>query len=194
MPVRAFVVLLAAALLDFAVTGAHATPPVFHGDLAVRSARGGFDKKIGIASLRVKNWDLVLSADSNGIQPDREPIIVVIGSSDQLVIPAGGVHASRKGRRFTFRAPGTVRGIRAFRLQRFERGCPGKACYHVAFSLVGIDLSELMLSLPVCNPMAVIVGDDDGFSGVEFDRPGGFGSSRVKIDGTCTPAGGWPWL
>jgi hypothetical protein len=59
---------------------------------------------------------------------------------------------------------------------------------------VGIDLSELMLSLPVCNPMAVIVGDDDGFSGVEFDRPGGFSSSRVKIDGTCTPAGGWPWL
>ena len=51
-----------------------------------------------------------------------------------------------------------------------------------------------MLSLPVCNPMAVIVGDDDGFSGVEFDRPGGFSSSRVKIDGTCTPAGGWPWL
>ena len=71
MPVRAFVVLLAAALLDFAVTGAHATPPVFHGDLAVRSAVGGFDKKIGIASLRVKNWDLVLAADSNGIQVRR---------------------------------------------------------------------------------------------------------------------------
>jgi hypothetical protein len=64
----------------------------------------------------------------------------------------------------------------------------------VAFTLVGIDLSTLVLSYPFCSPMAILVGDDDGFSGVQFDRPGGFNGSRVKIDGTCNPGSGWPWL
>ena len=40
----------------------------------------------------------------------------------------------------------------------------------------------------------VIVGDDDGFSGVELDRPGGFKGSRVRVLGSCTDVGEWPWI
>jgi hypothetical protein len=60
-------------------------------------------------------------------------------------------------------------------------------------ALVGNDLSTLALAYPLCSPKAIIARDDDGFSGVQFDRPGGNGS-RVKIDGICNPGSGWPWL
>jgi len=171
------VVALVVALLTGAAAPAGAIAPVFH----------------GVASLRVKNWNLVLTPQSNGIYPTQEGVIIAIGSTEQLVIPASLIHASRNGRRFTFSDPKTSRGVRTFQLRQYSN-CLGKACYHVAFTLVGIDLSTLVLSYPFCSPMAVIVGDDDGFSGVQFDRPGGFSGSRVKIDGICTPSNGWPWL
>ena len=187
------VVALVVALLTGAAAPAGAIAPVFHGELGIKPALGGFQKNTGVASLRVKNWNLVLTPQSNGIYPTQEGVIIAIGSTEQLVIPASLIHASRNGRRFTFSDPKTARGVRTFQLRQYSN-CLGKACYHVAFTLVGIDLSTLVLSYPFCSPMAVIVGDDDGFSGVQFDRPGGFSGSRVKIDGICTPSSGWPWL
>jgi hypothetical protein len=194
-----FVSLRAAIALSLALLAGVAVPagaivPVYHGGLVVRPALGGFQKNTGIASLRVKNWNLVLTSQSNGIDPTQEGVIIAIGSTEQLVVPAGLIHGSRNSRRFTFKDAKTSRGVRAFQLRQYNNDCRGKACYHVAFTLVGIDLSTLVLSYPFCSPMAVIIGDDDGFSGVEFDRPGGFNGSRVKIDGTCTPGNGWPWL
>jgi len=186
-------VALVVGLLTGVAAPAGAIPPVFHGQLDIKPALGSINPTYGVASLRVKNWKLVLTPNSNGIYPTQEGVIIAIGSSEQLVIPASGIRVSRNGRRFTFRDPKTSRGVRTFQLRQYSN-CLGKACYHLAFTLVGIDLSTLVLSYPFCSPMAVIVGDDDGFSGVEFDRPGGFGGSRVKIDGTCTPSSGWPWL
>ena len=187
------VVALVVALLTGVAAPAGAIAPVFHGALGIKPALGGFAKNTGVASLRVKNWNLVLTPNSNGIYPTQEGVIIAIGSTEQLVVPASLIHASRNGRRFTFRDPKTTRGVRMFQLRQYSN-CPGKACYHVAFTLVGIDLSTLVLSYPFCSPMAILVGDDDGFSGVQFDRPGGFNGSRVKIDGTCNSGSGWPWL
>lgn len=192
MSLRALVALVVTLLTGVAAP-VGAIAPVFHGALGIRPALGGFAKNTGVASLRVKNWNLVLTSNSNGIYPTQEGVIIAIGSTEQLVVQASLIHASRNGRLFTFRDPKTTRGVRMFQLRQYSN-CSGKACYHVAFTLVGIDLSTLVLSYPVCSPMAVIVGDDDGFSGVEFTRPGGFNGSRVKIDGTCTPGNGWPWL
>jgi hypothetical protein len=187
------VVALVVVLLTGLVAPAGAVAPVFHGALGIRPALGGFQKNTGVASLRVKNWNLVLTPNSNGIYPTQEGVIIAIGSTEQLVVPASLIHASRSGSRFTYSDPKTSRGVRMFQLRQYGN-CPGKACYHVAFTLVGIDLSTLVLSYPFCSPMAIIVGDDDGFSGVQFDRPGGFNGSRVKIDGICNPGSGWPWL
>jgi hypothetical protein len=187
------VVALVVALLTGVAAPAGAIAPVFHGALGIKPALGGFAKNTGVASLRVKNWNLVLTPNSNGIYPTQEGVIIAIGTTEQLVVPASLIHASRNGRQFTFRDPKTARGVRMFQLRQYSN-CPGKACYHVAFTLVGIDLSTLVLSYPFCSPLAILVGDDDGFSGVQFDRPGGFNGSRVKIDGTCNSGSGWPWL
>jgi hypothetical protein len=187
------VVALVVALLTGVAAPAGAIAPVFHGALGIKPALGGFQKNTGVASLRVKNWNFVLTPNSNGIYPTQEGVIIAIGTTEQLVVPASLIHASRNGRQFTFRDPKTTRGVRMFQLRQYSN-CPGKACYHVAFTLVGIDLSTLVLSYPFCSPMAILVGDDDGFSGVQFDRPGGFNGSRVKIDGTCNSGSGWPWL
>jgi len=187
------VVALVVALLTGVAAPVGAIAPVFHGALGIKPALGGFAKNTGVASLRVKNWNLVLTPNSNGIYPTQEGVIIAVGTTEQLVVPASLMHASRNDRQFTFRDPKTTRGVRMFQLRQYSN-CPGKACYHMAFTLVGIDLSTLVLSYPFCSPMAILVGDDDGFSGVQFDRPGGFNGSRVKIDGTCNSGSGWPWL
>lgn len=187
------VLLVAVAGLALAGSPAFAQEPLYHGVLSVRSATGGIDKEDGIGSLRVKNWEFRLSPDSNGIAPDREPIIIAIGESERLVIPAGHVGASRNGKRFVYRNPGIPRGVRSFSMRRLKDDGAGLARYRVRFSLVGIDFSSLTIQFPDCKSLAVIVGDDDGFTGVDLDRPGGFRGSRVRVLGACT-AEEWPWL
>jgi hypothetical protein len=70
----------------------------------------------------------------------------------------------------------------------------GTPRYSFTFSLVNIDLSFMVDQYPLCTPMAIIVGDDDGFSGIELDRPGGFTRSRVRVDGACINVADWPWI
>jgi hypothetical protein len=185
-----------AALVAVAVLAggsAHAQSPVYHGTLTIRPARGTIDRTTGIGSLRVKKWDLLEAFDSNGIAPDREPIIIAIGETERLVIPAGQVSASRNGKVFTFRNSKVSRGVRFFQMRQLKNTGGAKARYRVRFSLVGIDLSGLLLEYPLCKSLAVIIGDDDGFEGVDLDRPGGFGRSKVRVLGACV-ADEWPWL
>jgi hypothetical protein len=183
--------LAAAVLLAGAEAGAQA--PLYHGTLTIRPARGGIDKANGIGSLKVNNWDLLLNFNSNGIFPDREPIIVAIGETERLVIPAGEVRASRNGKVFTFRNPKVPRGVRFFQMRKLKDSAGAQARYRVRFSLVGIDLSGLLIEFPLCKSLAVIVGDDDGFEGVDLDRPGGFARSKVRVLGACQ-AQEWPWV
>lgn len=185
--------LVAAVVFAFAGTDAHAQAPLYHGVLRIRPARGAIDKANGIGSLTVNNWDLLLSLDSNGIAPDREPVIVAIGETERLVIPAGEVRASRTGKVFTFRSPKVPRGVRFFQMRKLKDSGGAQARYRVRFSLVGIDLSSLLIEFPLCKSLAVIVGDDDGFEGVDLDRPGGFSRSKVRVLGACQ-AEEWPWV
>lgn len=190
---RVLVAVALAAAVVLVGVDARAQAPLYHGALTIRPAQGGIDKANGIGSLTVNNWDLLLSPNSNGIAPDREPVIVAMGETERLVIPAGEVRASRNGKVFTFRSPKVPRGIRFFQMRKLKDDGGAQARYRVRFSLVGIDLSSLLIEFPLCKSLAVIVGDDDGFEGVDLDRPGGFSRSKVRVLGACQ-AQEWPWV
>jgi len=186
--------LLAAVLV--AVAGrswAQNATPIFHGVLGIRPAVGTIEKNVGIANIKIKRWDLVLDPTSNGISPPTEQIVIAVGDSERLVVQAGSVRASRNGKRFSFNDPKTPRGVRSLKIVQYTRGCLGLACYKVSFALVKIDLSTLVLESPVCTPMAIIIGDDDGFSGVQLARPGLVGS-KIRVQSSCNDVNNWPWL
>ena len=58
-------------------------------------------------------------------------------------------------------------------------------------SVVGLDLSRLLFEDPVCYATAVIIGSDDGFTGVAVSSPS-FRSRRVRAPEECE-AQAWPW-
>jgi hypothetical protein len=191
---RSMAAALIAAVVVLVGVEARAQEPLYHGTLTIRPARGTLDKANGIGTLRVNNWDLAVPLNSNGIFPDREPIIVALGETERLVIPAGEVRASRNGKVFTFRNPKVPRGIRFFQMRKLKSNpTVEQARYRVRFSLVGIDLSGLLIEFPLCKSTAVIIGDDDGFDGIDLDRPGGFSRSKVRVLGQCQ-AQEWPWV
>lgn len=167
---------------------ASAQEAVYHGFLTIRRAGGTIDPDTGVSSVNIRRWSFLLTPNSNGMQPDVEPIIVAVGDAERLVLPAGSMKASKNGRRFTYRDKTITRGIRAMRIWRGN----DPTLWQVRVQLVGIDLSTLTINYPDCLPMAVIVGDDDGFSGVEFNRVGGFTGKGVRIVGFC-PVEDWPW-
>jgi len=55
-----------------------------------------------------------------------------------------------------------------------------------------VDLSQLVLSNPVCQPLAVIVGDDDGFTGADLMTRPAF-SRHVAVPRACS-VNTWPWI
>jgi hypothetical protein len=188
--------LLAAVLVALAGRSwAQNASPIFHGALGIRPAVGTINlgKYQGIANIKIQGWNLVLYPTSNGISPTTEQIIIAIGDSERLVIQAGSVKSSRNGKRFTFSDPKAPRGVRSLKIVQYTNGCLGLACYKVSFSLVKIDLSTLLTESPVCTPMAIIIGDDDGFSGVQLTRPGLVGP-KIRIQSSCNDVNNWPWL
>ncbi len=191
-PVRgrlAFSILAAVALLLPVAVASAGEPPVFHGVLGIRPAPGNIDNETGIGALAVKRWTFTETPDSNGLNPDQEPVIVAFGDVERLVLPAGALEANKRRTRFRYRDKDVKRGIKKLELFRRPNGT-----WRVSFTLVGIDLSPLTFRFPSCEALAVIVGDDDGFSGVEFDRPDGFEGKRVKVRGACADVAEWPWV
>jgi hypothetical protein len=163
--------------------------PKYHGVLSITSGQGSIDRKLGTATLAVRRWSIKLDTrESNGIFPDQEPILIALGEQ-QFYLEPGALRARRKGRSFSYRArvkPGN-RGIARFRLKPLAE----TGAYSLRFTLVGADLSRLLFEDPVCLPMAVIVGDDDGFTGVAITSPS-FRSRRLRIPDECD-ASDWPW-
>jgi hypothetical protein len=168
--------------------------PIYHGVLRVTPASGTIDRKTGNAVVSVKRWVMIINTDesngapvSDGIYPAQEPIIVALGA-DSFYLPAGAMRASRNGKRFTYRAhlAKDARGIRTLTIRQQLDGS-----YAVGFKLVGVDLSRLLFEDPACMPTAVIVGSDDGFSGVAITSPT-FTSKRLRLPEPCT-AQAWPW-
>ena len=136
----------------------------------------------------MRRWRLVLAETSNGIFPDKEPIVVALGE-ESYVLAAGSLTPSRNGKVFRYRASADAgpRGFRSFRIARRANGS-----YRVSFTLIGVDLSALVLQTPVCQPMAVIVGDDDGFRGALLTRPDF--KRHVGIARACDASNDWPWI
>ena len=136
----------------------------------------------------MRRWVFFLTPVSDGIHPDREPTLIALGE-DNFLIPAGALRPSRGGTVFAYRGPRASDGrrVRSFRLSRK----PHDGFYTVSFKLEGANLTRLQFEDPLCLPLAVIVGDDDGFPGVELTSPS-FRSRRVRIPKICL--GGWPWL
>jgi hypothetical protein len=183
---------MARILIALALAGALVTPaaaqPIHHGQLrVVRAGKGQINLDSGQASFKVRGWEILPSSDSNGIDPATEPVVIGI-AEEQFLLPAGELKGSRNGKRFVYKSK-RDRGIQFLKLVRTPSGT-----IKVTLKLVGVDLSSLVVSdPPLCLSMAVIIGDDDGFSGVSFDRPKPFPSKLLTIPGFCTTNSEWPW-
>ena len=164
--------------------------PNYHGVLDILAARGTISPDTGIATLKIRRWRLLLTQDSNGIFPDQEPTLIALAENN-FYLPAGSLKASRGGRVFRYRAPRDA-GPRALRSLYITRRPDG--AYLVSFTLTGVELSRLTIQDRDCVPMALIVGDDDGFAGARLRRPS-FETRRLLVTGDCTADlnGAWPW-
>jgi hypothetical protein len=164
---------------------------VYHGSIVVKPSRGRLDRENGNAKLKVGPWPFKLSTGSNGIFPDQEAILIDIGDDPGFYLPAGTLRPIRKGRSFVYRAKRKTAGPRSVMSFRLDTQPDGT--YIVRFKLRGLDLSRLLVEDPVCSPFAVIIGDDDGFSGVAITSPS-FQSPRVAIPSDCDIGDAWPWI
>ena len=163
--------------------------PVYHGELSIKPALGTINRRNGNGTINIRNWTFQPTALSDGIFPAEEPIIVAL-ADDNFRLEAGALHANKKGTVFTYRSSPkkTTRGVTLLRLQKHTDGT-----WAVKLSMVGLDLSRLNLEDPICRPMAVIVGDDDGFGGVSITSPS-WTSKKVEIPSGCDVGNSWPWI
>jgi len=175
---------LATLLFAIAVRASAQTLPdpnlLLHGELVVQRGRGSIDRQTGKGVLKVRRARLLLGAASNGIDPGAETLFVAIGE-DVFTLPAGMLGVSRNGRVFSYRAPRPreARALHAFRLRTRPDG------YHdIRLVVSGVDLFRLVLADPVCVPVTVIVGDDEGFVGANVTSPS-FPSRSLSVRGTC---------
>jgi len=170
--------------------------PIYHGVLGFLPAKGKIDRATGIASLKVNHARFLLSPLSDGLFPDQEPILIALGPNN-FGIDAGMLKSSHNGKVLTYRAPkNTTSGILSFRI--WQIAGPGAAgasrgAYGIRFTLKGLNVALLNVQDPLCLPMAVIVGDDDGFSGVVLTSPS-FQSRTLSVPRDCDAGGNWPWL
>jgi hypothetical protein len=185
---------LATALLAVAAlaTSSLATPPTYLGKLRIdRKSRGHVDPNTGNAAFVVKGWTLLPAPGSNGIDPAHEVIDIAMGDSENFLIPAGKMKSSKNGKRFWY-TDKTDRGVRSIHLVLNPDGS-----FRVKFSLAGADFSRLLLlNRPAtdCVPVAIIIGDDDGFAGVTFELPKLSPlSGLLMIPGSCDNVASWPW-
>ena len=166
--------------------------PVFHGTLALRPAKGRIDRKHGgLGTIKAKQWSLTPYDGSNGICVDQEPIVITIGSGEEAWrLDPGMLKAAKNGKSWSYRAKGKqpVRSLRSLKIRLQDDGS-----YTIAFVLTGVDMSQLNSEDPVCQPFAFIIGDDDGFTGLNLTSPTFF-SPRVTVpQDPCTP-NSWPWV
>ncbi len=175
-------------VLAAALVGTASAQPTHHGDLrVVRAGKGKLDLSSGQATFAFRGWELVPSSDSDGINPATEPISIGV-AEERFLIPAGQLRVSKNGKRFRYSAP-TARGVEKLLLVKLPTGA-----YRVTLKLSGVDLSTLLAQEPpVCLSFAVIIGNDDGFTGVSFDRPKPYPSKLLTLPGFCTSNTSWPW-
>lgn len=176
------------ALVLTVAASAHAQTQIDPGILRiVRAGRGTINLDSGQASFKVVGWEIVPPSDTKGMDPATQPVTIAIGDAERFLVPTGSIKAIAHGKRYVYRAK-TDRGVQLLKLA----WTPAKTL-KMTLKIAGVDLSQLVIAdPPVCVSMAVIIGDDDGFSGVSFDRPKPFPSRLLTIPGFCTPQD-WPW-
>ena len=169
------------------VSVAAAQVPVHHGLLRIaKASRGRIDLNTGEATFAVPGWEFLISADSDGIDPANERVLIAV-AEEQFLLPAGSLRASRNGKKYTYR--GTT-GIRFLKIVRVS-----DSSLRIKAKLSDVNLARVVLSDEAqCLPFAVIIGNDDGFDGVFFDRPKPFPSRRLAVLSRCDAADEWPWL
>ena len=159
-------------------------PGVLH---VLRAGRGSINLDSGQATFRVAGWEIEFPKDNNGVDPGTEPVTIAIGDAERFLIPPGSMKVLHKGKKYLYKSK-TDRGVQLLKLA----WTPAKTL-KMTLKIAGVDLSQLVIAdPPICLSMAVIIGDDDGFSGVSFDRPKPFPSKLLTIPGFCTPQD-WPW-
>jgi prolipoprotein diacylglyceryltransferase len=150
----------------------------FISTLAVRPARGRLDIATGQMTLEVRRWHWVPAAGSDGIDPAGELITLMLGS-DTILLPAGAVTEPRPGR-YAYRDRSATHGFTQLRMKRGSNGS-----WLVSFRVAGMDQIQLVSQFALCVPLALVIGNDAGVSGVDLDRPRGAESPRVKLRGFC---------
>jgi len=199
--------LVAVVLLLGVPAAAQDTPPPggapsFHGVLEVLPAHGTIDRATGDGALHLRRWRLLLQpaqngVGSNGIFPDRERVVIAVGAGGEntFYLAPGSLTARRRGKVFAYRAPrGTLRGIKTIRIVAVSTDLAVGAIYRVDANMVGVILSDLLFTTrPACMPFAVIVGDDDGFSGIQLAERN-LDGRRISVANSCSPGNDWPWL
>ena len=180
--------LLVALAVVCALAGSVAAQVAHFGKIRVsRAGRGRIDLTSGQATFWFRGWELLPAGDSDGIDPANEPVTIAV-AEERFIIPVGQLKTSRNGRRFRYKTR-TDRGVESLTLVRTPTGS-----FTVSLKVAGVDLSTLVVSdPPVCLSFAIIIGDDDGFSGVTFDRPKPFPSKLLTLPGFCTDNTDWPW-
>jgi len=169
--------------------------PIYHGVLGFPLAEGKIDRATGVATLTVRHARLLLSPTSDGIFPDREPILVVLGANT-FTLAAGMLKAPHGGKVLSYRAQrnSDATGIRYFRIWKIAgpSGVPGasRGVYGLRFALRGLNLARLNAQEFLCLPMEVIVGDDDGSLSAFLTSPS-FQSERFSIPCDCYTSVGY---
>jgi hypothetical protein len=150
--------------------------PVYIGTLGIPRTSGAIDRGTGEAVVTVKRDDWVLGVGSNGIYPAQEPLEIFVGDVT-FDLPAGMLRPSRNGKVYSYRARGPVqrRTVRAFRIAARKDGS-----YRLRFTVAGADLYRLNIVDPVCQAVAVTIGDDHAFIGADFTSPS-FTSRRLGV-------------
>jgi hypothetical protein len=181
----------AAAIVTLLALGSSAraqSPAVYHGELDVLPSVGKFDINTGGASLKLRKWRFLVVPDSNGLVPDQEPIVILIGQNSFTLQP-GSLKRSRNGKTFSFKAakddPSSLRALRMRHRGYF---------YTFNATLRDVPLGTLATNDGVCLPVAFLVGDDDAFNGGVFSRPGftvDSSAKQLRIQRSCPVP--WPW-
>jgi hypothetical protein len=171
-----------------APAGAQVPDAVYHGELDVLPSVGKFDYDTGVASLKLRKWRFLVVTDSNGLAPDQETIVVLVGENS-FPLPPGALKRSRNGKVFSYKAakddPSPLRALRMRNRGYF---------YTFNVTLRDVPLGTLTTNDGVCLPVALLVGDDDAFNGGVFRRPGFTVDATVKqlrIQRSCPVP--WPW-
>jgi hypothetical protein len=139
--------------------------------------------------LKVTNWRVDVSPDSNGVFPAAERIGVSFDREEEFYLEPGQLVAKRGGRVYQYKArlDPQARGIRSLKISARKDGG-----YNVRLVLQGLNFSTLLIDQFDCRGFALVIGDDDFFSGVEIERKSE-NSKRFTVPGDCPPPD-WPWV